>query len=156
MRAMRLVSALATVFLLVGLSAVTASAAPPSEVVFELHPTTFFPVELGPWDSSGAVDDGGLFERTEARSSPRGRPFGEPGPFKEVFVLAGLEGTLTIKVESRDTGQTITGVWQIQSGTGAYERASGHGTVAFSFTPGAALPFTLTLSGVASKVDVTT
>src|ERR671934_669252 len=150
MRLMRLVGALMPVLLFTGLTSATVSAAPPEDVVFELHPTTFFPEEHGPWEASGAVMDSGLFVRTEARTSPPDRPFGVPGPFKEVFVLTGSQGTLTIKAESRDTGEGITGVWQIEAGTGLYERASGHGTVAFSAVPGL---FTLTLTGVAKKVD---
>jgi hypothetical protein len=48
-------------------------------------------------------------------------------------------------------------VWQIDSGTGAYASTSGHGEVAFSFSPTPSCfsnfsTFTLTLTGVASKV----
>ena len=39
----------------------------------------------------------------------------------------------------------LTGVWQVASGTGAYERVSGHGTSEFVF------PNSLTIAGVLSK-----
>jgi hypothetical protein len=46
-----------------------------------------------------------------------------------------------------ETFGTVTGVWQLVSGTGSYERASGHGTDVFG------PPLTLYLTGVVSKAD---
>jgi hypothetical protein len=139
--------AVAAAALVAGLAQSTASAAPPSTVELRAGPLVFFPVETGPWQATGAIDDAGVMVRTEGRTSPPDRPFGVPGPFKEVFVFTGSDGTITIKAEERDTGTEVTGAWQIVAGTGAYESASGHGTVAFDLPT-----LTLVLTGEASKV----
>jgi hypothetical protein len=149
MKALLITVAVATAASLAGVAQSTATAAPPAAVEIRAFPLVFFPVQTGPWEASGGIDDAGSYVRTEGRTSPPDRAFGVPGPFKEVFVFTGSRGTLTIKAEERDTGTGITGVWQIVSGTGAYERASGHGTVAFDGPS----PFVLTLTGVVSKVD---
>jgi hypothetical protein len=55
--------------------------------------------------------------------------------FQEEFLLTGSQGTLTLKDETLLTpmeepsifGETRA-AWQIESGTGDYDRASGHGT----------------------------
>ena len=147
MKALRLATLVATVSLVGFVS--TASAEAPAPVLFSLHPTHFGP-EVGPWEASGAITDSGSFVQTFAQTAPPDRPFGVPGPFREVFVLDGSQGTLTIKDESVDTGSSVTGVWQVVSGTGVYEDASGHGTLSFSVSPGPI--FTLSLTGVISKV----
>jgi hypothetical protein len=147
MRSLLIAVAVAAAASLAGV-AQTATAAPPVAVEIQAFPEFSFGEESGLWESSGGIDDSGSFVRTEARSSPPDRAFGVPGPFKEVFEFTGLDGTFTIKAEERDTGTQIDGVWQIVSGTGAYEGASGHGTVAFSGPQ----PFVLTLTGVVSKV----
>lgn len=131
---------------LTGLSQSTAVAAPPAAVVIQAHPTQFCCPELGTWEVSGAITDAGPFVRTYVASSPPDRPFFALGPFREVFVFSGANGTLTVKEEARLTSTGVTGVWQIESGTGSYEDASGHGTVAFD---GPTL--TLVLTGVISK-----
>jgi hypothetical protein len=133
----------------------TLSAAPMEDVTIRLHPSQFFPVQIGTWEAEGAITDSGTYERTEGATSPPERPFGQPGPFRETFVLTSTEeatagSTLTIRDESRDTGSEVTGVWQIASGTGVYERARGHGTLSFSAAPPL---FTLTLTGVMSEVE---
>ena len=147
MRSLLIAAAVAAAASLAGVAQTTASAAPPVDVVIHVFPHQFCCPELGVWDASGGIDDSGLYVRTFIRTSPPDRPFGVAGPFKEEFVLTGSQGTLTIKDESRDTGTEITGVWQIESGTGAYADASGHGTLTFSSGP----PFVLTLTGVVSK-----
>jgi hypothetical protein len=125
------------------------AAAPPSPVQIDLRPTQFFPVELGTWQASGAISDSGLYRRTFGQTAPPERPFGQTGPFREVFVLDGTQGTLTIKDESLDRGDRggVTGVWQVVSGTGAYEGASGHGTLTFD-----GQTLTLILTGVFKTV----
>jgi hypothetical protein len=148
MRSLLIAAAVAAAASLAGVAQSSATAALPVAVEIRVGPLVFFPVETGPWHATGGIDDAGLMVRTEGRTSPPDRPFGVPGPFKEVFVFTGAQGTLTIKAESRDTGTEVTGVWQIVWGTGAYESTSGHGTVAFD---GPTL--TLILTGVVSKVD---
>ena len=149
MRSLLIAVAVAAAASLAGVAQPTANAAPPAAVEIHAFPV-FVPgeAESGPWEAFGGIDDAGSYVRTEGRTSPPDRPFGVPGPFKEVFVFTGFQGTFTITAEERDTGTEIAGVWQLASGTGAYERASGHGTVAFSGPP-----FDLSLTGVVSKVD---
>ena len=95
---------------------------------------------------AGAITDSGSYVRTDVATSPPDRPFGALGPFREVFVFSGSQGTITVREEARLTTAGVTGVWEIASGTGAYDDASGHGTVAFD---GPTL--TLSLTGVISK-----
>lgn len=148
----------------VGVSALTATADPPSAVVFQLHPCRFAPPpEVGIWSASGAIEDSGTYVTGEGDASPPGRPFTEPGPFRETFVLASssANGTLTIKAEERTSGTfpdfVQSGVWQIDSGTGVYADASGHGDVSFAAAPTPScfgnVTFTLTLVGVTGKVS---
>lgn len=144
-----IVVVLAAVAALTGFSQSTARAAPPVAVSIELMPTAFFPVEIGSWQVSGAIDDSGSFVRTEAHgtgSLPDGFVPEHTGAFQEVFVLSGVRGTLTVRDQSLLTTTGVTVVWEIASGTGAYEAVSGHGKGEFD---GAA--FTLFLTGVASK-----
>jgi hypothetical protein len=147
MRSLLIAVAVAAAASLAGVAQPIASAAPPVAVEIQAFPLTFFPIEFGPWKASGGIDDSGSYVRTEVRTSPPDRPFGVSGPFKEVFVFTGSQGTFTIKAEEGHTGTRIGGVWQIVSGTGAYEDTSGHGTVAFSGPP-----FVFTLTGVVSRV----
>jgi hypothetical protein len=156
MRVLSLATAVALVISVAGFWQSTASAAPPVAVSIQIMPTVYFPVEIGTWTASGAIEDRGTYVRTEARatgSMPDG--FGPPehtGAFKEVFVLSGTKGSLTVKEEAllRPEGEfgVVVGVWQILSGTGDYDGASGHGTDEFD---GPAQ--TLFLAGVISKAD---
>ena len=71
--------------------------------------------------------------------------------FQEQFVLTGSQGSFTVNTQEQLTQRDVipppsTGVWQIQSGTDAYERVSGHGTSEF-FTA----TLTLSLTGAISK-----
>ena len=145
MRALLIAVAVALAVLAAGVS--SASAAPPAPVSIQLHPTQFCCPQIGTWDASGAITDLGPYVRTEAASSPPDRPPFSLGPFRETFVLSGALGTLTVRDESRLTPTAVVGVWEIASGTGAYDRASGHGTLSFD---GPTL--TLFLEGVISKV----
>jgi hypothetical protein len=149
MRALLIAAAVALLACLAGFVQPTAMAAPPEAVLIQAHPVAFFPVEFGPWTSTGAISDAGGYERTEVRTSPPDRPFGSLGPVHEEFLFTGSQGTFTVMAEERDSEGGVVGVWQIVSGTGGYERASGHGTVAFTAVPGL---FTLSLTGVATKV----
>jgi hypothetical protein len=148
MRSLLIAAAVTAAASLAGMAQATASAASPVAVEIQAHPLAFFPIEFGPWTASGGIDDAGGYVRTDVRTSPPDRPFGVPGPFKEEFVFTGSQGTFTVMAEERDTGTELAGVWQIESGTGGYEDASGHGTVAFGAIP----LLTLTLTGVISKV----
>ena len=130
----------------------TASAAPPVAVSIQIHPTGFSPLETGTWTAAGAIEDSGAYVRTEldvTGSMPDCFcPPDHTGAFREVFVLSGSKGTLTVKEEAllRPGGDlgVVTGVWQIASGTDAYDRVSGHGTDEFDAP-------TLILTGVISK-----
>jgi hypothetical protein len=147
MRSLLIAAAVAAAASLAGVAQSTATAAPPQAVEIQAFPQFVLGQEFGPWTGYGGIEDSGTYRRTEVQTSPPERDFGVPGPFREVFEFTGSKGTFTIKAEERDTGTHIEGVWQIVSGTGAYEYASGHGTVAFSGPP-----FVLTLTGVVSKV----
>lgn len=134
----------------------------PTPVTINAHPCTFAPVELGPWEASGAINDSGSYIRTEAVVSPplASDPFGlGTGPLREDFLFTSSRGSFTVHAEELITESGQQGVWQIESGTGAYAATSGHGGgVAFFFTPTPnSCPFgfrnfTFALTGVASKV----
>ena len=141
-----------------GVSPLPVSADAPLSVSILAHPCLFFPVEVGLWETSGAITDSGVYERTEAATAPPDRPFGVSGPVRETFLFSSPQGTFMIKAEERDTGAEVTGVWELMSGTGAYADTSGHGSFAFYMTetPNTCPPptnlFTIALTGVASKV----
>jgi hypothetical protein len=145
-----------------GFSTSIVSAEAPAPVVINLHPCTFAPVEVGPWEASGAINDSGSYIRTEAVASPplASDPIGlGTGPLREEFVFTSSRGTFTVHAEELITETGQQGVWQLESGTGAYANTGGHGDgVAFfvSPTPNSCLfgfrNFTFALTGVASKV----
>lgn len=142
---------LAAVFLLVGPSAATA--APPSPVAIDLFPSQFCCPEIGTWQASGAINDSGTYVRTghhETGSIPDCFcNFEHNGVFTEEFLLTGSQGTLTLKAEQQVLPtRGFEGPWQVESGTGAYAGASGHGTDQF-FVP----TLTLSMTGVISKAD---
>lgn len=147
-----------------GVSPLTATADPPSDVVFQLHPCSFAPPpEVGIWSASGAIEDAGTYVTTDGSVSPPGRSFTNAGPFRETFILTSANGneTLTIGAEERTSGEfpnfVQSGVWQVESGTGVYTDASGHGDVSFATAPTpscfGSITFTLTLAGVIGKVS---
>ena len=88
MRSLLIAAAVAAAASLAGVAQSTANAAPPVAVEIQAHPLSFSP-EFGPWSATGGIDDSGGYVRTDARTSPPDRPFGVPGPFKEVFVFTG-------------------------------------------------------------------
>lgn len=130
---------------LVGVSASTASAAPPAQVSIQATVTIPNPVFSGVWQASGAIDDSGTFVRTDVNLT--GSFFNSPtvSAFQAKFLFSGTKGTLTLRLEVSFMASGLTGVWQIASGTGAYANASGHGTSEFVF------PSSLFLTGVISK-----
>jgi hypothetical protein len=133
-----------------------ATTAPPADISIQLFVTTFCCPEIGTWQAAGAVSDSGTYVRTGGRTTGSVPDcfcwFTHPGAFEEEFLLVGSRGTLTVKAEqlatpTGDMAPARHGVWLVVSGTGAYERASGHGTDEF-------LPerLSLLLTGVISKV----
>lgn len=162
MRTRSLAMAVAVGASLAGFSPLIVRAEAPAPVVINLHPCTFAPLEIGPWEASGAIQDSGSYVRTDADISPplaRGAFGSSTGPLREEFMFTGSRGTFTVHAEELITDAGQQGVWQIESGTEAYEKTSGHGDgVAFFVTP---TPnscsfgfrnFTFALTGVASKV----
>ena len=140
-----------------GFLASTASAAPPVTVQIRLHPAVFCCPQAGTWDASGGIDDAGAYVRTDVHSTGSLPDcfciLEHKGAFQEEFLLVGSQGTLTLKDETLVTPMEEPSpfgvpriVWQIESGTGAYDRASGHGTGYFG------PPLTVYLDGVVSKV----
>src|SRR5213080_3500472 len=139
--------------------AVTVNAAPPVTTSIQIHPIPpFAPVETGTWTATGGINDSGYFARTDVHNTGSIPdcfcPPEHTGAFSETFLLTSLGSgaTLTIRAEelltpSDDPFGSVNGVWQIVSGTGAYDRASGHGTDYFG------PPLTLYLTGEVSKVD---
>jgi hypothetical protein len=153
----RLVLAAAVALSLLAGFATTASAGAPVAVQIRLHPAVFFPVQTGTWDASGGIDDAGTYVRTDVHSTGSLPdcfcPLEHNGAFQEEFLLTGSQGTLTLKDETLVTPMEepspfgdVRVVWQITSGTGDYERTSGHGKGFFG------PPLTLYLDGVVSKV----
>jgi hypothetical protein len=98
----------------------------------------------GTWLSSGGISDSGSFVETELHGTGALEHSPVVGVFQAVIVFTGTKGTFTVVQQSQFTGFP-EGTWQVQSGTGVYERLSGHGT--FAFTP----PDNLTFTGVMSK-----
>jgi len=145
-----------TAILFAGFAGSTASAAPPADVVIHLQPCAFAPAEVGSWNATGAINDSGSYQRTDAETSPPDRPFFSTGPVHETFVLTSVQGAFTVATNSRVTDSGQPGAWSISDGAGTYADTSGHGDFAVAFSP---LPsclggFTVivTLTGVAGKV----
>jgi hypothetical protein len=151
----RLVSAATVAIFSVALAPLTAQADSPDPVVINAHPCQFAPVEIGPWEATGAISDSGTYARTEVASSPPGATFFTARTVREEFLFTSSLGTFVVHAEERASGP---GVWQIDGGTGAYARTSGHGDTAFFQTPTpnscpfGFMNFTFSLAGVASKV----
>jgi hypothetical protein len=144
MRALLVGTALATVALAVLAS--TASATAPQATTIAGTVTQFGapPDFQGTWQASGGISDAGSFVETELH--PTGALANSPtvGVFQAIIVFSGSKGTFIVAQQSQFTSFP-EGTWQIQSGTGVYERLSGHGT--FAFTP----PNSLTFRGLTSK-----
>ena len=122
----------------------TASATAPASVTIAGTVTQFGapPDFRGTW-SSGELGDAGSFVETELH--PTGALANSPivGVFQAIIVFTGSQGTFTVAQEAQFTSFP-EGAWQVISGTGAYARASGHGT--FAFAPPDSLRFTGVIS----------
>ena len=148
-----------------------AGAAAPVDVVIHVVPNTIPPgppgfgpcppFTCGAWDlTSDSFSDSGVYIPLDGDVAPPDRNPFTPGPLFEAFSLSSSagRGTFTIHAEERLTGTppnlNQTGVWQIASGTGAYDAVSGHGDVSrtISFVPG--FTITLILTGVIDKVGI--
>lgn len=137
------------------IAASTANAAPTVGVRIDLFPTQFCCPEIGTWQASGAINDSGTYVRAGGAQTPSIPDFCDPqhiGAFREEFLLTGSQGTLTVKAEELviPTGELCppsTGVWQVESSTGAYAGISGHGSSQFFKDP----VFDLRLTGVISR-----
>jgi hypothetical protein len=111
------------------------------------------PFTCGAWDlTSDSFTDSGTYKPIDAEVAPPDRSPFSPGPLFETFMLTSSRSNsmLTFRAEERLVGTFPNliqiGVWQIQSGTGAYADASGHGDVSRILSP-----FTLVLTGVIGK-----
>jgi hypothetical protein len=145
MRALLL--AVATLATLLELAS-SAAAAPPTAISIQGTITQFGPPGTfqGTWQSSGAFSDTGTFVETELH--PTGSLAHSPvvGAFQAIIVFSGSQGTFTIGQEALITTDNFGGNWQFVSGTGAYQRLTGHGTFEF------AAPNSLTFTGIASTI----
>jgi hypothetical protein len=157
MKARRILSAIASMAVALGLASPAVSAAPPTPVEIVAHPCSFAP-ETGEWSASGAITDSGTFARSDLAVSPPNAGLFEARTYREEFVFTGFQGTFTVRAEERTSApEGQTGVWQIAAGTGAYAEVSGHGESFFAATPGPScwgpITFTFTLTGVLGKAD---
>jgi hypothetical protein len=97
----------------------------------------------GSWQSSGAISDAGSFVETEFHFTGALAHSPVVGVFQAVIELSGSQGTIAIRQQAQFTGAS-EGTWQVASGTGAYDGATGHGTFALT------APNSLTFTGVVS------
>jgi hypothetical protein len=133
---MRFWGSVAAVVALLAIGPSTASAAPPSPVHLELHVSAFCCPEVGTWDMSGGLTDGGTYVRTGGHAEPSLSNFAMPehaGTLQEEFLLTSAQGTLAVKTEGLVTpnGEPFGAVaysWELEpTGTGAYSDTTGHG-----------------------------
>ena len=120
------------------------SAAPPAPVTIQSTLTQVDPTFAGVWQASGAIQDSGTFVRTDANVTGSVPHSPAVGAVQVVLVFSGARGTFTIRDELLITPTSVTGTWQMESGTGAYARVSGHGTSDLVFPA-------ILFSGVTSK-----
>ena len=142
MRALQIAGVVAAAAALAGPSASSASAAASQTVAIESTVTEFTPDFEGTWQSSGAITDSGSFTEPFVRFT--GSTLHSPvvQAFQAVLVFTGTQGTITVRQQLTFTTETPNGVWEVLSGSGAYQGASGHGTFEFIF------PNSLTFTGV--------
>jgi hypothetical protein len=140
----------------VGLGPSAASAAAPVPVHIELHVSAFCCPEVGTWDLSGGLTDGGTYVRTGGHAEASLSNFAMPehtGTLQEEFLLTSAQGTLTVKTEGLVTpnGEPFGAVaysWELEpTGTGAYADTTGHGKGYFDRST-----LSVVLDGVISKV----
>ena len=142
----RTLIAAAVAAMVMGVTAIAASPADARGVApVEIVATVTSPTFTGTWTSSGAIDDSGTFARTDLHFSGSVEHSPTVGAFQVVITFTGDDGTFSIRDELRFSSAGLTGTWQVASGTGAYERLSGHGTSEFSFETGSVI-FTGVLS----------
>lgn len=97
----------------------------------------------GSWQSSGAISDAGSFVETRFHFTGALARSPVVGVFQAVIEFTGSRGTIVIRQQAQFTSAS-EGTWQVASGTGAYDAATGHGTFAL------AAPNSLTFTGVIS------
>jgi hypothetical protein len=145
----RFAAAAVVAFLISAFGVSTALAEAASAVEIDIVPTSGFPCffQCGTWTASGAINGSGTYQVLHAFSAPPDRPFGATGPYFESFSLTDSQGsTFTINAQERATAADVSeGVWELQSGTGTYAAATGHGTSSFNLPP-----IVLVLTGVAN------
>ena len=119
-----------------------ASAAPPAPTAIQATVTMPNPIFGGVWGATGAVNDSGTFVRTGLNLT--GSFFLSPvvAAFQTEIAFTGEQGTLKLRVENSFMSNGATGVWEVESGTGAYQGLTGHGTLEFDF------PSSITFTGV--------
>ena len=142
MRALRIAVAMAAVASIAAFSASTASAARPEPVSIQSTVTQFAPTFEGVWQSSGAITDSGSFVEPFVKFTGSNSHSPVVGAFQAVLVFTGAQGTITVRQQLTFTAEASNGVWEVASGTGAYEGVSGHGTFEFVF------PNSLTFTGL--------
>ena len=164
MRIRSLAAAFAIALPLLALSASRAVADAPTDVVIHISPDSFGslgcrPFACGVWDlTTGGFVDHGPYRGLDGDTAPPNRSFFASGPLKESFSLMSADGTssFTIHAEERILGTfpdlTQVGVWQIDSGTGTYADAGGHGDVSRTLNPIGRFPITLNMTGVITKL----
>ena len=93
---------------------ISASAAGPfTDVVFHIRPSfsglNCPPFTCGTWDETvaGEIVDSGSYVREFAQTAPPNRPFGETGPYREVFLLTSVSGAGTLTISRRRTGRRL-------------------------------------------------
>jgi hypothetical protein len=127
-------------------AASTASAAAPVPVSIQATVTQFFPTFSGVWTASGAINDSGTFVRTDLNSTGSLEHSPVVGALQVQIVFTSSQGTITVRDELLGTATSLTGNWQIASGTGAYLGINGHGVSEF-------VPPTIVFTGVMSPAD---
>jgi hypothetical protein len=142
MRPLRIAGVVAAAAALAGSWASTASAAAPQAVVIESTVTEFTPDFEGTWQSSGVIADSGSFTEPFVRFT--GSTLHSPvvQAFQAVLVFTGTQGTITVRQQVTFTAEASNGVWEVLSGSGAYQGVTGQGTFEFVF------PNSLTFTGV--------
>jgi hypothetical protein len=99
MRLRSIAAAAALAASLIGFSGLAARAEAPTPVVINAHPCQFVPVEIGPWEASGAINDSGTCARTEVAGSPPNGTFLTTETVREEFLFTSPRGTFTVHAE---------------------------------------------------------
>ncbi|HET7486675.1 MAG TPA: hypothetical protein VFJ85_02015 [Acidimicrobiales bacterium] len=107
-----------------------AVASPPAAV------TIVATVDAGPgfagsWSATGAIEDGGRFERSDLHLSGSLEHSPAAGALQVELEFTGAGGTFVLRDELLISGDGLDGTWQVVAGSGAYSTATGHGTSSF-------------------------